>query len=421
MNNKSLICIIYLLISQNIFAQKTPVSLKNCIERAQQSSFFLKADEQKIESAQKNYQFESSQSRPQIAGELISEQRMLEPYHFAQNAAFVRIDWALGKFFLNTAQAANQEVLSAETEREQSRLDVSLRAAMLYLNILMQQVQTNLFTRRIDLLNAHYNVSEALWRAGTRTQFDLLQTESETVKLKEEITWLEIDRNNLLQELGYLIDEKDIENIELQPFNAETVCSQPVPDFMPDVLQTIPMIQRINFMIKAQQFHTLAVKAQQLPFLSMTGGYMTDGDPTGDGNYWQVGAGVALPLYQWNATKYKRQASEARVQALNFQKKEIERDLSITIRQTRQRLAKLKGLIQLQQERLKSTEKAFELAEANYKAGMMTNLEYLAAQQQFTETQIEIHKTQLDYVVSLVRFYIVTNQLDKIELLDKLR
>ena len=414
MKNKSLLFIICLLIIQNMYAQQTVISLKMCIERAQGSSFLFKSEEYEVDAAQNSYQFELSKTRPQFNIEIASEQRMLKPYHFGQNIALMHIDWALGNFFLKTAQAARQEELIVETEREQSRLDVSLRAAMLYVNIILQETQTNLLKKRLDLLNTHYTVAEALWRMGNRTEIDLLQTEAETVQFKEEIAKLALNRDNLLQELGKLINEKDPQHITLQPFELDSICNQPVPEFMPDLMQHIPMIQRINFQIKAQEFRTSAVKAEQLPYLSMTGGYMRDADPTGDGNYWQLGAGITFPLYQWNASSYKRQASDAHAEALNFKKKEIERDLSIYILQTQQELTKLKEVIQLQQKRIELTEKASDLAEVNYKAGVMTNLEYLSVQQQFTETQIAIYETQLTYIMNLIKFYVMTNQLDKI-------
>ena len=77
-------------------------------------------------------------------------------------------------------------------------------------------------------------------------------------------------------------------------------------------------------------------------------------------------------------------------------------------------MTKLKDVIQLQNQRLSTTENAYKIAEANYQAGLMTNLEYLSAQQQLNETRIAIQETQLAYVSELVQYYIITNQPDKI-------
>lgn len=407
--------ILSFLLFQTLFAQKNELSLRMCIERAQKNSFLIQAMEKKTEAAQKKYQFEHSQALPQIQADFAAAHFQLEPYSFNQNSVLANADWALGDFLLNTAQAAKQEELIAQSDMRQHRLDVGLRCAMLYIHILQQRQHQELLQQRLKLLDAHYHVAKALWQSGNRTQFDLLQTEAEILRLKENVALLELELRNLLQELAQLINEKFDENIELQPLDVESICNQPLPESSIEAIQHLPVIESFDLHIKARQFQTRAVKAQQLPHLNLSGGFMQDGDPTADGNYWLMSAGISMPLFRWNAAKFQKQESEALGQELNFQKQETERNISIIINQIRQKLAKLKEVIQLQQQRLKTTENVFKIAEANYEAGLMTNLEYLSTQEQFTETHIAIQGTQLDYVSVLVQFYAVTNQLNKID------
>ncbi len=420
MQNSLFLFIFCFLLNQNLFAQKSTLSLGNCIEQAQQNSFLIHADAQKTIAAQKKYQFERAQSLPQMTGELAAGRYQLEPYSFDQTAAFVYGDWSLGDFFLNTAQSARQEKLIAETDNQQTRLDISLSSAMLYIRILQAYAQKELLQQRLNLLNSHFHVAKALWQAGTRTQFDVLQTETEIARLKETIALLELESQNLLQELAQLINEKRADNIYLRPFDSERICNMQLPDFLPEIMQSMPVIQSFDLRIKAQQLRTRAVTAQQLPHFNLSGGFMRDGDPTGDGDYWQMGVGISLPLFRWNVVSFQKQESRALTQMLYFQKQEMERNISIFINQTQQKLVKLKKIIQLQGQRLKTTDNAFKIAEANYQAGLMTNLEYLSVQQQLTETHIAIQETQLNYISTLVQFYIITNQLDKIKKLENM-
>jgi len=391
------------------------LTFKDCLQRAQQSSYRLKADEQKVNAAQKSYQFDRSQTLPQLSGELTREQRHLQPYSFHQQLTLIHSDWSLGDFFLKTARATQREAMMVRALKEQTRLEVIRRAALLYVNILQKQTQTDLLQKRLDLLEAHYNVAKALWRAGARTQLDVLQTETEKAQLKEQMATIELERDNLLQELARLVNWQDAGALQLQPIDAAEICARPAPKVRSETLQSNPLVQALEFQIKAQRIRTQTVKAQQLPRLHVSGGYMADGDPTGDGNYWQVDAGIELPLFQWGATKFQRQQSQALVRSLESQKKELERELTIHTGQTLARLEKLKSVMSLQNERLQTTEKAFQFAEANYKAGLITNLEYLFAQQQLMETQIAIQETQLEYVMNLIEFYVTTNQVQKIE------
>ncbi|NIA29082.1 MAG: TolC family protein [Actinobacteria bacterium] len=396
-------------------AFSAPLTLKDCLQRAQQNSYRLKADEQRAGAAQKNYQFERSQTLPQISAELSGEQRYLQPYNFHQQWTLLHGDWALGNFLLKTAKTAEQDALMIKAEKEQTRLDVSRRAALLYMSILQKQTQANLLQERLELLRTHHEVALALWQAGTRTQFDLLQTEAEMSQLQEQMAKLDMKRETLWQELSRIIAWDTSEHPQFPPVDAATISNQPVPKLRGGILASNPLMQALSFRIRAQEIRTRSIKAQQLPHLHVAGGYFADGDPTGDGNYWQMNAGFDLPLFRWGATKFQRQESQALMQSLQFQKKQVERRLTIYIQQTIKKLARLKNVLELQKGRLQITKKAFQFAEANYQAGLITNLDYLSAQQQLTETRIAIQETQLEYVMNLIEFYVMTNQVEKIE------
>jgi outer membrane protein TolC len=415
MKSNAFLLIFCFLLNQNLHAQESALSLAICIERAQKNSFLINAGEKEAEAAQKKYQFVRSQSLPQVGGELSTNYFQLEPYSFDQKWILLTTDWSLGDFLLNTAQLAKQDKLIVQTDMQRQRLDVSLRCAKLYIDILQQQESKELLQRRLDLLDAHYNVAKALWQSGIRTQFDLLQTEAEIARLKEEIIFLELDRQNFLQELAQLISETKTGDIEVQPLDIEHICNEQPPEITTETMQRIPIIESFDLRIKTQQLRAKATTAQQLPHFNLSGGFVQDGDPTGDGNYWQIGAGISLPLFRWHAVNFQKQESVVLSQSLDFQKQETERNISIVINQIKQKLAMLKDAIQLQRQRLNITENAFKIAETNYQAGLMTNLEYLTAQQQLNETHITIQETQLDYVAALVQFYIITNQLGKID------
>ncbi len=65
-----------------------------------------------------------------------------------------------------------------------------------------------------------------------------------------------------------------------------------------------------------------------------------------------------------------------------------------------------------------SRDEALQIAQANYQAGLATNLDYLAAQEQLAEIHISVRKTQLQYVMNLIDYYATTNQLEAISKLQ---
>ena len=285
---------------------------------------------------------------------------------------------------------------------------------LLYVGILQKQVQLDLLDKKRELLDMHRDVSHALWEAGTRSQLDVLQTESEIIHLGEQSTEIEMAKDNLLQELARLIGWTDFQSLRIQPLQLHQVINQASHTITKEVLAGNPLLQSLDFQIKGQRLHLRSVRASQLPHLTLTGGYTADADPTGDGNYRVVGAGINFPLFRWGVAKHQREQSQAELHTLEFEKSVIEREIRIQLEQIMQRMKRLGDIQDLQKKRLDITQKAFQYAEVNYTAGLISNLEYLTAEEQLTETQIAIQETLLDYVMNLIEFYAVSNQMDKL-------
>lgn len=411
----TLIILSVLLSAPNSFSQSTPQALGTLIERALASSYGLKAEQQKILAARKTLQYDHSQALPQFSSELAREQRYLQPYNFRSQWALLRGEWSFGDFLLKSDRVAQQDVLAASELKEQTRLDVTMRIASLYLGVLQTEAGTDLLQQHLQLLQAHLDVTRALWQAGTRTELDVLQTESERSQLQEQLTLLKIGQENFLRALEQLINWPTADTLQIAHLDATAICAQPAPTFSEETLESNPALRALDFQISSQRFRMRSIHASQIPKFHISGGYVQDADPTGDGNYWQVDAGIEMPIFRWGATKFQRQKSQASLMAMQSHRQEEQRNLEIRVTQTLDKLRKLKDVMSLRDRRLRTDELAFQLADANYRAGLITNLEYLSAQQKFSETQIDIQGIQLEYIMNLIDYYILTNQVEKIK------
>jgi outer membrane protein TolC len=397
------------------FLFSSSLTIQECLSRAQQNSYLLKSESQRAEAAENNFHTEHSLALPQFSGELSAEQRYLVPYSFRQSWALVHADWSLGNFFLKSPQAARQDALAVKAQLEQTRLEVAQRATELFIKILLEQTRNEVLKKRLELLKSHKKVAEALWQSGARTQLDVLQTETEMWLLQEQIATLDIAQGHLWQELSRLINWQTSEIPQFSTLDAAEISARPLPEIDGNFFTEHPLVQALSFHVTAEKVRRKAVTAMQLPHLHLAGGYFADGDPTADGNYWQVDAGINLPLFRWGVSKFQRQKSEAIIRSVEEQKMDVQRELSIRVQQILQNLKKLKNVLTMQANRLQTAEKGFRFAEANYQAGFITNLDYLSVQQQLAESHIAITETQLDYVMNLIEFYITTNQVDAIE------
>jgi len=400
-------------------AQSPPVlTLEDCIHRAVQNSYRLQSDDFIISATAEQALLSKSQRIPRIDGDLTMENQFLQPYYFNQIWASVHADWSLGDLIQKTGRSAMQDVETQKLKKEQNRLDVIGRSTSLYASVLQVKKQIELLVVRMGFLQRHHALTKGMWKAGIRTRLDVLQTESELVKLQEDTARLAIVRKNLRNELALLLGWQNTDSLRLAPLQVAAITELPLPHALPESLANNPLIASFDSKVKAQQFRTDEMTAGQLPHLLLGGGYFVDGDPMAEGNYWRVDAGIRIPIYYGHEIGYKKQVSEEMTQSYMAQKKEVEREILIHLAKVYERLVKLKGLLDLQSQRQSITEQAVSYAEINYKAGISTNLDYLSAQQRLTNTQLAIEETRLQYTMNLIEFYVTTNQVDQIIALE---
>jgi outer membrane protein TolC len=401
------------------FAQPPPfLTLESCIRLSEAHSFQLQSDEYGIAVAENAASVAESRTLPVISGELAMDNRFLQPYYFNQMWALVHADWSLGDFIRKTGQSNLQDVETLKLEKEQHRLNVVGRSTSLYLSILQVEEQTGILGVKVSFLRHHYQVSRAMWKAGLRSELDMLQTETEIAGLQEDSARLAMVRNDLRIELVHLLGMDPAEGFRLAPMKLDSLSAGPVPDIILQDLAQNPVLTAFDSRLDAEQFRYNEITADQIPHVNMGSGFVKDSDPTGDGNYWQIQAGVSIPIYSGNTHRYQKQGSMAMTESLQAQRSLAERELLIHLQKVHDKLVSTRNLMELQQHRLEISRKAVEYAEVNYRAGIASNLEFLTAQQKLTHTELEIEETRLEYAINLIEFYITNNQVDRILALE---
>jgi len=390
-------------------------TLGACIDSVQQHSYLWQAERFRTDAATSEVAIQHSYTLPYLSGDAGVEGHFLGKYNFGQEWALVHGDWSLGDFIKKTDQIARQQVITSQLLQEQARLDAVSRAVSLYMSILQKRKEMELLDTRISLLQTHRVIARSLWNAGVRTRMDVLQTESEISAIREEKSRVALTLQNLMQELVTITGLPQKDTLRLEHIDAAALIdNMHIAGAAPELIRNNPLYQVYASRIQTQDLQTKLVSAQQWPHLTAGGGFFADGDPMGDGNYWLLNAGIAVPIYQWGAIRNRKKQSQSLSSSLSAELADLSRELQIHLQKTVNRLLRLKGILTIQNERLLMAQEAYALARINYKAGLITNLEYLTVQQQVTSTQIAIAHTRLQYVMNLTEYYLTTNQVVEI-------
>lgn len=385
------------------------IDLETAIRKAESNNYMIKSQKFEKTAAEQNYEDQRSKTLPDLSLLLFRQDHFLSAYNFHQQSASLRSNWALGDLIVNTANVAKSESEIIESKIAQEKLSNERRVAGIYLQILLKETEREIQSKRLELMNMHKSVANIGWKAGTRSRLDVLQSENEISKIEEEIERIKNEQEKLLSEFNSIVGNDSL-NYTLEPIDAEKLIGQLLPDTSMLSVNENPFIKEYDLRANTELLRKDVVTAQQLPTLGFGGGYFNDGDPTSDGNYWQVNVGLKLPLFMWGSTDYQRQLSEAKIRSFQSQKLNMKRELNIFYRKTFSELENYKKVSAIQKEREAIAEKAYAIAEVDYKAGLITNLEFIDAQQSLAEIKIKIKETRLRYVAKLIDLYLAANQ-----------
>lgn len=400
-----------------LFGQESRLSFSDCIDRATMHSYRLKSDDEQIHAARAVQQSTQARYYPHIFAELSHDQLYYSGYNFRQQFATAVLDWSPGDWIAATARAEAKQVEAVQAGRQQSQIELVLRVARLYIGILRNQQVLSLLSERIRILNEHVQVNQALWQAGVRTRFDVLQTQTAINLLQEKKIGVQADMHNLQAALARLMEMQVASMPRLQDFPENVIDIESIPG--EQMLAQNPRLRFLQRQSEAQRLRRSQVQAMKWPLLQFRGGYAVDADPTAEGNYWQVGMGLRVPLFRWGEFGFMTEQIEAQARALQWQASTAQRELQIRREQIGQQLDRLRATYRLQQERMQIIQQALQIATANYQAGLITNLEYLNAQKELVVTQVALNESRLAFALHLIESYALANDIDMIKALQR--
>ena len=393
------------------------LSLRQCIELALDNSPAIRSQARQVDAAAAQYREARSGYYPELSAAAGHQQFFREGYNYREQSAGVSLDWPLGDWLFDSAAPRAAEMRARQAALDDQRLMLTLRVAGLYGQILQTGLQQQQLRERQSLLNNHLQINRALWEAGVRSRLDLLQTQSAQALLRQEASRIAEQERVLQEALNRLLKRDADAPLALQPFPelpSGIDSLPPAPAQLYPLLSNTPLMRSLNLQIEAESLRREALRAARFPHLQLSGGFVADADPVGDGNYGRIGLEISLPLLQWGRSKFQNQAIRANIGVMEAAQAAALQELTIELDTRLARLTQLQQLLRLQQEQLTVTREASTLAAADYQAGIVTNLEFLAAQQDLSANRLQIRQTRLAIRLTLIDIYARTGQIEKI-------
>jgi len=285
-----------------------------------------------------------------------------------------------------------------------------------YYSIVFLQEAIKIKNQELNTLNEHLQYVQKREATGSATNYEILTTKVRISSIENQktdlVNALQVQLGQLSSFLGKSQDDK---------LSVKTNLLAPQILSSGDSLSTFAFDHRAEMKIARQKSaladtHLKIVNSQNNPSLNFYGsggyknGYFNDKyQDTGNLNF-VVGVGFKVPIFDADRTKYNKIQAQSDIQGNNQETELTRRTIVNEVVESKANAESALKKINQSELQLKQAEEALSLAETNFEAGAITNLDLLDSSTLVAESKLALLKTKIDYSVSLLKLKIALGE-----------
>ena len=191
--------------------------------------------------------------------------------------------------------------------------------------------------------------------------------------------------------------------------NRQLITDSALPELAADSASAArPEVRMLQNAVDMSQEATKLVRAQYLPHVALTGGYMISNPNVFDGfsrhfaGVWNVGVLVQVPVWNWFEGRYKVRASKAATNIALSELQDAQEKINLQVSQSRFKVKEAQKKYAMATQNLLSAEENLRCANVGFKEGVMEITDVMAAQtawqmalSQRIDAEIDVKLTQV--------------------------
>ena len=339
---------------------------------------------------------------------------VLGPLGFSYNAVNVTGDasWAIDVWggTRRQVEAAQFDLRQSEEEVSDSSLAIASNVAIGYLQLILLDAQMAVSEQTLNVWQQTLTVVRARFARGVVSELDVRQFEADlgepAANIAEFGRQRTIVENALSQLLGRPPGKIPRGGILLDAFTCLTV-----PDSVPGALVARrPDVLASQRALQAALAHVGVAIANRLPTVSLTSTYGTERPNyrrlfATSGELYSAGLTVSIPIFTGGQLKGREDAARARVEQARAT---YDQTLLRALGQASNALAGVhsyRDQAAAQATQVQALERALEIAQRRYLAGVQSSLDLLSAQRNLYTARLALAQSRAQFLSSTVQLY----------------
>jgi outer membrane protein len=295
----------------------------------------------------------------------------------------------------------------AELSLDQVKQNLSLTVVSNFFALAFLQEAIIIKQQELQNLQEHLDFVRKKKETGSATQYEYLSTQVRISTVESQQVDLQTSQTVQLSVLNNLLGlpEKTVHNVKYD-------LNTKIPGVPEDSLVSYAIGHRDEMMIARKKTDVAesryqVIRAQNNPSFNLfaAGGAKNGYFPNLDQmkmNY-VVGAGIRVPIYDASRTKYNLQQANSSIITSGYETETMRRTVTNDVVENETRLKAAQQKVEQYQLQLDQAQQAYDLAQTNFKAGAITNLDLLDASTTLSESSLLLLKARIDYMVSIYR------------------
>lgn len=303
---------------------------------------------------------------------------------------------------IDSLKASAQQNASL-AEEDWNKLTLEVRSA--YLHVLSVQGGVRLAQEQLELARTQQQQAEVRFRVGQAPRGDVLSAALPVAQAELGVTQAQADLITARQELNALLGLPVDTDLQLAEPRLPAAPLPGLQECRDEAFAKRPSIEAVRFGLRSAIKGVEAAELENHPYLNVLLGLAAvsvDTQPIGGLTY-RGGFEFAWPFLDGNKTKYMTEMARARVDnAAALVEAEMSK-VSLAVNDAYRSLQLAVQAHQTQQQRVSKAREALRIAQAQYKAGMVTLYPVRQAQTDLYEARQAELKAYFDYFLALAQ------------------
>jgi outer membrane protein len=316
----------------------------------------------------------------------------------------------------NNTKADQKNLQATEQDLEAAKRDLSLAIMAYYMDVIYCKELKGVAERQLELSENQHQRTQELFEVGKVPESNVYESAAQVASDRASLTEAE---NNLMLRLLDLTQAMEIDNIEdfdvVAPDRFMTEDELPLVSAQTTIQHALnhqPEMLSAQYKLEQAQYELKAAKSAWYPSLSLYGGYsngyyhyFTDGSTNvpfsqqiKTNGRTQVGVSLNIPIFNGMQTKYRVKMTELGIDNQQLNIENTCKKLKKEIQQAYYNALAAKQKYVAAENSLRSSQLAYEYAQAGYEAGKSTLMELNESKNRLYKAESSLLQAKYEYL-----------------------